>query len=302
LEPELASLRHELQQKAWALAQQQASVENLALAHRNQIQKLEDRLAEQQRNYQDRTGETERAQSQTRSLQRRIEELEMELQHAQLTTVRGAQQIREEYARRIEESNAEVERRRAELQEREAAQSRLEETFRAEIERLVREAEERNLILQNRNDELVQAKSARDALQESYNELASATTRNEAAVSEDVERMRTEFQAQLALLQAELSQKEWALEEQRASASGMDQQYREQIEALRRQLARTEARAPENQETFVLGDGALTEEQQQRYIKHREVMDVVTTSENRTFPASENRRWRSTFGWKRRWK
>jgi hypothetical protein len=139
-------------------------------------------------------------------------------------------------------------------------------------------------------------------LQESYNDLASATTRNEAAASEDVERMRTEFQAQLALLQAELSQKEWALEEQRASASGMDQQYRDQIEALRRQLARTEARVPENQETFVLGDGALTEEQQQRYIKHRELMDVVTTSENRTFPASENRRWRSTFGWKRRWK
>ena len=207
LEAELAAARHELQQKAWALAQQQANLENLALTHRNQIQKFEERLAEQQRNVQDHSGEVDRAQSQTQSLQRRIEELEIDLQHAQLTTARAAEQVREEYARRIEELSAEVQRSTATLQERETGQTETEQALRAEIERLMRDAEEKSLILQNRNDELVRAKSDRDALQERYAELASSTTRNENAANDDIERMRTEFQAQLALLQAEVSQK-----------------------------------------------------------------------------------------------
>jgi chromosome segregation ATPase len=114
--------------------------------------------------------------------------------------------------------------------------------------------------------------------------------------------MRTEFQAQLALLQAELSQKEWALEEQRAAASGMDLAHREEIEALRQQVAQTETRTQENPDQFVLGDETLTEDQQQRRKKYREVIDAVTSGDHRSFPASENRRWRSRFGWKRRWK
>jgi hypothetical protein len=51
-----------------------------------------------------------------------------------------------------------------------------------------------------------------------------------------------------------------------------------------------------------MGDDALTEEQQQRYKRYREVMDTITSGENPSFPAPENRRWRSRFGWKRRWK
>jgi hypothetical protein len=302
LEAELASSRHEVQQKAWALAQQQASMENLALTHRNQIQKLEERLTEQLHSVQDRNGEDERAQAQTRSLQRRIEELEMELQHAQLTAARGAEQVREEYTRRIEKLNAEVARHNAALQGREQAETQSEQTLRAEIDRLVRENQEKNLILQNRNDELVRVKSDRDALQESYKELTTVTTRNEAAVGEDAERMRTEFQAQLALLQAELSQKEWALEEQRAAASGLNLAHREQMETLHQRLAQTEARAKENLDKFVLGDETLTEEQQERRKKYREVIEVVTSGDGRSFPVSENRRWRTRFAWKRRWK
>ncbi|HSK29891.1 MAG TPA: hypothetical protein VLA17_08010, partial [Candidatus Limnocylindria bacterium] len=301
-EAERESLHHELQQKNWALAQQQSSVENLALTHRNQIQKLEEKLAEQQRGFQDRNSEVERAQSQAQSLQRRIEELEIELQHGQLTAARGAEQVREQYAARIDELSAQLQRQAAALEERETALYQPEQSLRAEMDRLVREAQEKNLILQNRNDELVRAKSERDTLQENYNELVAATARNETAMSADAMHMRAEFQAQLALLQAELSQKEWALEEQRAAASGMDQQYREQIESLRRQMAQTKSRGQEQPDQFVIGDEALTDERKERHRKYREVMDMVTSSTDPSFPASENRRWRSRFGWKRRWK
>jgi hypothetical protein len=190
----------------------------------------------------------------------------------------------------------------AALQGQEQAETQSEQTLRAEIDRLARENQEKNLILQNRNDELVRVKSDRDALQESYKDLATVTTRNEAAVSEDAERMRTEFQAQLALLQAELSQKEWALEEQRAAASGMDLAHREQLETLHQRLAQSEARIQETPDKFVLGDETLTEEQQQRHKKYREVIEAVTSGNDRSFPVSENRRWRSRFAWKRRWK
>lgn len=297
---ELTTLRDALQQKTWELAQQQAAFENLALAHRGQIEKLEERLADQERSSQDRGGEVERGQAQTRTLQRRIEELELALQQAQWTAVQSEQQVRQEYAERIKELKAEVQAQAGALHQRDTAFSQLEQSLRAEIERLIGEAQEKHLLLQNRNDELVRSKSERDALQGKNRDLAATSARIEAAMSAEAERMRTEFQAQLALLQAELSQKEWALEEKHAAGGGKDQQYREQIELLRRQLAEAEPR--KQPEKLGIGDDALTEEQKERYAKFREVADAVTSSPDPSFPASENRRWRTQMGWKRRWK
>jgi hypothetical protein len=54
LESELTAVRAELQQKSWSLAQQQASIENLAQVHREQIRKLEARLASTNRSLNDR--------------------------------------------------------------------------------------------------------------------------------------------------------------------------------------------------------------------------------------------------------
>jgi hypothetical protein len=125
---------------------------------------------------------------------------------------------------------------------------------------------------------------------------------NEAATAAETERMSTEYHAQLALLQAELSQKEWALEEQRAATSSIEQQYRQETEALRKRLADQESKAKEAKDEFVLGEDKLTEEQRERYKKYREVMDAVKAGPDQSFPASENRRWRTSFSWKRRWK
>jgi hypothetical protein len=159
----------------------------------------------------------------------------------------------------------------------------------------------------------VRVKAEMDQLHERLNQFESAASRADDALAGETERMRTEFQAQLALLQAELSQKEWALEEQRAAALGMGQkhsqqvetlrkEYREQIESLRRQLAESEARLQKNDDQFLLGEDRLTEEQKERLNNHRETAAIITNSEDRSFPALENRRWHSRFDWKRRWK
>ncbi|HVO91454.1 MAG TPA: hypothetical protein VMT22_01355 [Terriglobales bacterium] len=302
LDAELIQLRQELEQKGWALAQQQAMMENLALAHKQQLQKLEERLNEQQNSSRERNGELGKAQLENRSLRRRLEELESELQEARETIARRAEQISQDYVAQIEKLRAEIRQQAGSIRERETALSQREQSLRAEIDALVHDAQEKNKILENRNDELVRVKSDRDLLQERFQELESATKQNELLVQTESEQMRSEFQAQLALLQAELSQKEWALEEQRAYASGLDQQYREQLEALNRRLAEVETGADQKPDQFVLGEEKLTREQQERYKKYREVMDTLNQAPDRTFPASESRRWRTRLDWKRRWR
>lgn len=241
-----------------------------------------------------------KAQLETTLLHRRIAELQLQLQHAQATADRRTEQIHQDYAAQVEKLSAEVSRQSAALQERESMLALQEQLLRGEIESLIRESDEKNQILLNRNDELVQTKSDRDRLQERFEELESATNQNEAAVSEETEQMRTEFQAQLALLQAELSQKEWALEEQRGVAIGLDQQYREQLETLNQELVQAGAHAQQEPDPFVIGAEKLNGEPP-RASKYREVIDATTQGANRALRASKSRRWRTRFDWQRRW-
>jgi chromosome segregation ATPase len=301
LDVELKQLRNELQQKSWALAQQQASMGNLALAHQQHVQKLEDRFIELH-NAKDPSEDLGKARLETSSLQRRIEELDRELRHAQLIANQRAEQISQDDAAQIEKLSAEISRQSGTLEEHEPALTRQEQLLRGEIESLILEAQEKNQILQNRNDELVRAKSERDMLQERLKELESATNQNEAVVSEESEQMRTEFQAQLALLQAELSQKEWALEEQCASVSGLDQQYREQIEGLNQKLAQAEAHAQQDPDPFVIDTDKINGAQQQQYSQYGEVAEMPTRGSNYPHLALGSRRWRTRLDRKRRWR
>lgn len=313
LDSGVATLRDELQQKTLALAQRQAALENLALAHKNQLQKFESKIDEQRCGIDERDLELEKVRARTQSLDQRIEELHAELRQAERTALTQAQKMTEESAMKIDDRNERLAHNAAELQQRGAAQSDLEQSLQNEIDRLIREAQEKNQILQDRNDELVRVKAEMDRLHERFNQLESPASQTENALASDAEHMRAEFQAQLSLLQAELSQKEWALEEQRAAARGVGQahaqqieavheQYRQQMETLRQQLANSESPLDEYNDRFVLGDGQLTEEQQERKQKYREVVTAVTNGTDPSFSASENRRWHSRFNRKRRWK
>ncbi|MGE5220447.1 MAG: hypothetical protein ACM3SP_25870 [Chloroflexota bacterium] len=313
LDSALATLRSELQEKSWALAQQQAALENLALTHKSQIDKLEHGIDENRRVMEAREVEIENSRSRSRFLEQRVEELQAQSQIAEQTARQQTQRLTEEYSMKIDDMNKQLTQNAAQLQEREASLSDREQALRNEIDRLMREAQEKNRILQDRNDELVRVKAEMDRLHERLNQFESAVSRADATLASETERMRTDFQAQLALLQAELSQKEWAIEEQRAAALGIGQkhsqqietlhrEYREQIESLGRQLVDSESRLQKNDDHFLLGEDRLTEEQKERLSKFREVTAPISNSEDRSFPASDNRRWHSRFNWKRRWK
>lgn len=166
-----------------------------------------------------------------------------------------------------------------------------EQRRREELTRLRREAQEKNQILQDRNDELVRVKAQLDQVQERLAQLDLPASQ-EAAGDSDADRMRTEFQAQLALLQAELSQKEWALEEHQARAHALEQQLRREIEILRRRIhdqSSERGRAlggesgdPGGEESIATNGDPCNDEGSILFAGHR--------------------RWNTGFGRKRRWR
>jgi len=170
----------------------------------------------------------------------------------------------------------------------------MEQSLRREIERLVHEAEEKNQILQNRNDELVTVKATVDALQERLSATETTTAGKESAAEVELERMRSEFQAQLALLQAELSQKDWALQEREAMSQSLEQNYRHEIDSLRRRLDEEKSRNVSATEEFTMGEMPLDP-----------APDVPLKSQVHEHPVdspAQGRRWHTDFAWKRRWK
>ena len=109
--------------------------------------------------------------------------------------------------------------------------------------------------------------------------------------------MRSEFQAQLALLQAELSQKEWALEEHQASASALAQENHHQIDSLRRQLS--EQKSADQQS---ISESTISAAQLARLASLESTLNATETGMASFDDESQPRGWRSRFVAKRRWK
>jgi chromosome segregation ATPase len=296
LEAELAALRDEVQQKAWALAQQQANVENLTLEHRSEMEKLQARLAEEQRVAREGRLEIEQAQTEARSLKRRVEELEAELMGVQRRGSEEAEELRRQFAEQIDALTRQLAQKSAEIEAQAASHSATERSLRDEIERLVHEARERNQILQDRNDEVVRVKTEMDLLLDRVAQLEASAAQAQASLAADTERMRAEFQAQLALLQVELSQKEWALEERK----GVERQLREEVESFRKQIEEVQRPAKEASDEFFIDESA--QQRREQFKRYQEEIDSVIVKAEPSFPASKKRRWGAGFGWKRRWK
>ena len=300
LEADFSALRHELQQKSSAVAQQQAAMDELAARYREQVEQLEASLREYQNSSEERRREIDQAQAQIAFLKDRVAQLQSALEETELTANSRTEQVRQEYEMRLEAVSRELAASSTQLHERIEMTSDRDQALRGEIDRLVSEAQERNLILQNRNDELVRVKSELDSLSERFTQLEANAIQAESSASGDAERMRTEYQAQLALLQAELSQKEWALEERQAIIAGIEQEHRHEIDALRQQLAVKQFTAGPDEGAFVVGD--LTDTRPEKWDKFDDMVKAIRNGNNHDHSMPPPRRWHSGFGWKRRWR
>jgi len=320
-ETEIAGLVHETKLQERALTERQEAVTAVELALHGKIQLLQQDLARLRNEVAERDLRAEAEQR----LGAKVEELQLQLADRQLLVESRAAEIADlkaqvECLMRSKQTESNIALRRhetargrekamnddmnnpatqsAEASEQSAsAQQSVEQTLRAEIDRLRREMQERNQILQDRNNELVRFKGEYDRLYERITDLESAATRSERAHSSEAERERTEFQAQVALLQAELSQKEWALEEHQAEARGREQNLLDEIGELRRQLAEIKTGKQNEPEDFVFGEPGAHSAQEGRF----ELAGHGTADQERNGFAS-HRRWHSSFAWKRRWR
>lgn len=247
LEAELAGLRNELQQKDRDLAQRQALVDHLAQKHESQIQTLEGKLVELRHAAENRATELDRAISERQRLLSRIDHLESAAADGAATATSRVEQITQRYEIRLAALEVEVEQKTATLEEHGAAWRYLEQTHHAELSQLRAESQEKHLLLVSRNEEFVGVKNAMDSLRERLTQLKATAAQAEQTGAEDRERLRAEYEAQLAALREELSRRE-------------------------------------------------------RSDKDRGAAETVQPKPGQTFYFRSDRRWRSSGGWKRRWK
>lgn len=172
-----------------------------------------------------------------------------------------------------------------------------------ELQALRQDAEEKHLLLASRNEELMRVKAEMDVLQDRVSELECSAKRIEESAESECAKMRTEFQAQLAFLQAELSQKEWALEEGQGAQKALEQALRAKIDELESQLAQRKALLEHSAQDFVLGDSWEAEPGLDGTWKLQERLD--SDSSESVQPAAANqhaRKWRNSGQWKSRWR
>ena len=235
LEAELTAVRGELQQKAWTLAQHQASVENLAQVHREQIRKLEARLHDQQPSTEASAPAVEQALNRANDLQRQVEELQTALGQAQAAGASQAEQIRQEYAARLEAVNNQLAVKSAELANSGAVRANVEESLRAELSRLRGETQSRAEALQSREEELNRVRAEMTGVQNRIVQLQSVTARSESEARE-INQAKSGLENELTSLRGEVQQKAAAVAQQQAAMDELATNYRRQVEQLEANL------------------------------------------------------------------
>jgi chromosome segregation ATPase len=172
---------------------------------------------------------------------------------------------------------------------------------RHEIRTLRQDAEEKHLLLASRNEELVQVKAEMDLLQSQISELKSSSKRIQESAEIEGAKMRSEFQAQVAFLQAELSQRDWTLQEREAAQKVLEQGLRAKIGQLEAQLEQIKTSNQDPAQEFVLGVNWESEAQLDHTWKLQERLDGNgAVSAQRGSDHSD--KWRSSGRWKRRWR
>ena len=137
------------------------------------------------------------------------------------------------------------------------------------------------MLLESRNQEFAGVKNAMESLREHLTQLGTTA-------AQDQERLRAEYEAQLAALREELSQRESALDERRTAFNDLEGRQSPVDNGKHEESA---AREPE-----------MTGSQMERSNKVQGAVETAQTKTGASFHPRSDRRWRSLGGWKRRWK
>jgi hypothetical protein len=288
-----------------------AQAEQIRAGVRAEIEHLERQLT-------DKESELQRCQACTMDLQHRLAEVQLlsesravQIEDLKAETVRLSQDISRRESVKLgtgSSGNYELGTNReldAGAEERLNANGhnseKVETAARHEITTLRLDAEEKHLLLASRNEELVRVKAEMDLLQGQISELNSSSRRIQKSAETECAKMRSEFQAQVAFLQAELSQRDWTLQEREAAQKVVEQGLRAKIGQLELQLAQIKTSAESPALEFVLGENWESEARLDHTWKLQERLDGSVAVGAQT-SSDRSGKWSGSGRWKRRWR
>jgi chromosome segregation ATPase len=178
----------------------------------------------------------ENAQSETAALRRRIEQLE--LARAQTEEARNeADRMRDGLQNELNNVQRALEQKNARLAQREAEFKESSEQIQAQLSELQNQRSEERAALENQTRELRSTQSEITALRDKIEELESAKLAADTDASGAINRLREQYQLELASMRAELEQRQIALEERQRSLRVLEEKLNSQIQRLETQLA-----------------------------------------------------------------
>ncbi|HXV82516.1 MAG TPA: hypothetical protein VEG60_21840, partial [Candidatus Binatia bacterium] len=176
------------------------------------IQELEAAVTEKAQGLQNRTRELESAQSESAVLQQRIEQLEQTQAQAE-EAKNEANRTREGLQNALDNVDRALEQKDAWLAQREAEFKESSERLQAQLSDFQNQLTEKHDALETQTNELLSARSEITALANRIRELESAKAAAETNAITGMDRLREQFQLELADLRTELEQRKLALEE-----------------------------------------------------------------------------------------
>ena len=200
------------------------------------VQELETAVSEKSQELQSRTLELESAQSEMAVLRERIEQLE--LSRAQTEEAKNeADRMREGLQSKLNNVQRELEQKDAWLAQREAEFKESRAQTQAQLSDLQNQRTEEHAALENQTRELHSAQSEITALRDQIVELESARVAADTNASAGINRLREQYQLELASLRAELEQRQLVLEERERAIRVLEEKLNSEIHRLDTQLA-----------------------------------------------------------------
>jgi len=288
-----AALRAELAARDRGIEERDHVIERLHDEYRGETDGLRHEVAELRRVLAVREAELEEAKAAAGPLRLRIEDLE--------GAVDAGEQTRHETQAAVAALQTELTLSAQTLRDRESAARQQAQVLQTENAALRTEAKEKHALLESRNEELVRVKADLDRFQNHLAEVEFSAKHDQETAAAKIEAMRTEFQAQIAYLQAELSQKDWALAEKQG-ARGVESRPEQQRHEAPRRPSRETAAAEKFDEEFILGEPKVAETRDQQLKNLDAPVETVKAEDGQRLAAVRQRRWHAGWRWKRRWK
>jgi chromosome segregation ATPase len=199
------------------------------------LQELEAIVSEKADLLQSRTAELESAQAETVLLRERI--TQVELREATTKAAQNeAERIREVLQNQLGNVQRALEEKDASLAQREAEFKESSDRLNAQLNDLKNQLAEKRHALETQKHELLSARSEITTLGDRIHELQHAKTTGERNASLEIERLREQYQMELAGLRAELAQRQLALEEEQTNAHLLGEKLKDDLHRLEAQL------------------------------------------------------------------